>query len=233
MNNVKYQASNYLEHKVFRNSAVRSDSVLKDVKDFVNEFNTIITIPKYSKEGDKTKFKSQLSDIIRKTQTFMKQIFESMDKDFRLLKSEKKKRETNMMQYVDELKPKKGKTPTKEPALTESQKEIIKKGFSKDALIEIIKKRLPDANVEDLKKLSYEDLMQVSTTIGINLLDLNTLKLPANAYKDQKELVENLENIRRERKIQEEFERYKSEITNEKTLSEKESCFETFVAWIG
>ena len=157
--------------------------------------------------------------------TFMND-FEKSKKELEGLKKDLKLRSRDYERLLSELepedKPRKEKTSKEEPKLTESEKESVKKALSKDELIAIIKNRLPDTNVEDLKKLTHEDLIQISSSIGVNLLDLNALKLPANATKEQKELVQNLENIRRERKIQEEFERYKSEITNEKSQSEKE-----------
>eukprot|EP01080_Neovahlkampfia_damariscottae_P012036 gene12036-5433_t len=83
-------------------------------------------------------------------------------------------------------------------------------------------RRHPDLKVEDLNTMSKDDLIEIGRTLGINLLDLNVLKAPANATKEQKELIQNLENLRRKRNIQQEYEKLKQRITGEEELSKQE-----------
>ena len=55
--------------------------------------------------------------------------------------------------------------------------------------------------------MSVKDLLEISITLGFDFSNLNRLKAPENASKEVKELTQNLENLKREREIQEEFKR--------------------------
>ena len=48
------------------------------------------------------------------------------------------------------------------------------------------------------------------------------MKVPANATREQKELIQNLENIRRERDVEEEYKKLKDRITGTEELSKQE-----------
>lgn len=62
--------------------------------------------------------------------------------------------------------------------------------------------------------------------VEINLLDLKALKVPACATKEQKELIQNLKNIKRERDIEEEYKRLKDRLTSPEELSKQQKkCY--------
>eukprot|EP01080_Neovahlkampfia_damariscottae_P007281 gene7281-11599_t len=70
--------------------------------------------------------------------------------------------------------------------------------------------------------MTIDDLIQVGHQIGINLYDLNILKVPKNATKEEKKLIENLENIRRQREIKAKLNRFRGEINSDKVKTEQE-----------
>ena len=112
----------------------------------------------------------------------------------------------------------------KEPdiPLSSIDKEALKKTLKKEDLINVIMRRLPEAKRGDLEAMSIEDLIAASHELKINLWDLNALKVPKNATKEQKELIQNLEELRREREVQSEFNRLKERVTGEEAMSLEE-----------
>ena len=81
-------------------------------------------------------------------------------------------------------------------------------------------KAFPTFQRDQLNALSAKDLLEISITLGFNFSNFNKLKASKNASSDVKELAQNLENLKREREIQEEFKRLQDRVQGEeaKTL---------------
>eukprot|EP01080_Neovahlkampfia_damariscottae_P011408 gene11408-4575_t len=92
------------------------------------------------------------------------------------------------------------------PLDPEDKKEIekmIENPEMKAQIIDKIMKAFPSFKKEQLDSLSVKDLLKISITLGFDFSNLNLLKAPENATKEVKELAQNLENLKREREIQE------------------------------
>eukprot|EP01080_Neovahlkampfia_damariscottae_P007981 gene7981-12447_t len=212
-----------LSNKAFSENTAKSESVPDEAIDFVDYFSEIIKMPDAEKLGEKKKYKKYLNFIKDILQNFRKDFYEPTKKSFKLLVSEFEKRRDSMVQYRNENNNDNKKPKLEpEPKLTEPQRETIKKELGKDEIIKAIVRRHPDYKIENLNAMSKDDLIEISRMLSINLLDLNTLKAPANATKEQKELIQNLENLRRQREAEEEYEKLKQRITGEEELSKQE-----------
>eukprot|EP01080_Neovahlkampfia_damariscottae_P012649 gene12649-6551_t len=212
-----------LLNKAFSENAAKSESVPDEAIGFVDYFSDIIKMPDAEKLGEKKKYKKYLNFIKDILQNFRKDFYEPIKTNFKLLVSEFKKRRNDMVQYRNENN-NDNKKPKLEPEkkLTNEELKTIKETLPKEDLIKVIIRRHPNLKKEDLNSMSVEDLIQISHQLGVNLLDLNILKVPKNATKEEKELIENLENIRRQREIEAEFRKLKSQIDNDEVRSEKE-----------
>eukprot|EP01080_Neovahlkampfia_damariscottae_P000763 gene763-9014_t len=125
--------------------------------------------------------------------------------------------------------PKKGKTgdfsPMPLPLDPEDKKEIekmIENPEMKAQIIDKIMKAFPSFKKEQLDSLSVKDLLEISITLGFDFSNFGKLRAPENATKEVKELAQNLENLKREREIQEEFNRLKNKIQGEEAITAKE-----------
>ena len=125
---------------------------------------------------------------------------------------------------------KKGKvsdfSPMPLPLDPEEKKEIekmIENPEMKNQIVDKIMKAFPSFKREQLDALSVKDLLEISITLGFDFSNLNKLKAPENASNEVKELAQNLENLKREREIQEEFKRLQDRVQGEeaKTTQEK------------
>eukprot|EP01080_Neovahlkampfia_damariscottae_P001094 gene1094-10611_t len=99
---------------------------------------------------------------------------------------------------------------------------MIENPEMKAQIIDKIMKAFPSFKKEQLDSLSVKDLLEISITLGFDFSNLNRLKAPENATKEVKELAQNLENLKREREIQEEFSRLKNRIQGEESMTNKE-----------
>eukprot|EP01080_Neovahlkampfia_damariscottae_P003340 gene3340-5888_t len=211
-----------ISNNAFSENAPKSMSVPNEIIDFVDEFPKIIKIP-VATGGQKKQHKEHLNFIKNVLQNFRRDYYEPVNLAFEKLKLVFEKRRNDMVQYVKE-DDNDNKKPKFEPEtkLTENDLKNIKETLPKEDLIKVIMRRHPSLKKEDLNSMSVEDLIQISHQLGVNLLDLNILKVPKNATKEEKELIENLENIRRQREVEAEFKKLKSQIDNDEVKSEKE-----------
>ena len=211
-----------ISNSAFSENAPKSMSVSNEIIDFVDYFSKIIKIP-VATGGQKKQYKEHLNFIKNVLQNFRRDFYEPVNLAFEKLKLVFEKRRNDLVQYLkeDDNDNKKSKLEP-ETKLTENQLKNIKETLPKEDLIKVIMRRHPNLKKEDLNSMSVEDLIQISHQLGVNLLDLNILKVPKNATKEEKELIENLENIRRQREVEEEFRKLKSQIDNDEVKSEKE-----------
>eukprot|EP01080_Neovahlkampfia_damariscottae_P007871 gene7871-12340_t len=211
-----------VSNSAFSENAPKSMSVPNEIIDFVDEFSKIIKIP-VATGGQKKQYKEHLIFIKNVLQNFRRDYYEPVNLAFEKLKLVFEKRRNDMVQYVkeDDNDNKKSKIEP-ETNLTENQLKNIKETLPKEDLIKVIRRRHPNLKKEDLNSMFVEDLIQINHQLGVNLLDLNILKVPKNATKEEKELIENLENIRRQREVEAEFKKLKSQIDNDEVKSEKE-----------
>ena len=79
----------------------------------------------------------------------------------------------------------------------------------KNQLIDKIVKSYPTFKKDQLDALDTKDLLEISVVLGFNFNQMNKLKAPENATQEVKDLAQNLENIKREREIQDEFKKLK------------------------
>ena len=124
---------------------------------------------------------------------------------------------------------KKGKvadfSPMPLPLDPEEKKEIekmIENPEMKNQIVDRIMKAFPSFKREQLDALSVKDLLEISITLGFDFSNLNKLKSPENASNEVKELAQNLENLKREREIQEEFKRLQDRVQGEQAVTNKE-----------
>eukprot|EP01080_Neovahlkampfia_damariscottae_P009104 gene9104-1197_t len=134
-----------------------------------------------------------------------------------------KNRYKDLQRIIGEISPEPSseKPKPKEPdvPLPSTDVETLKKSLKKEDLINVIMRRLPEAKRSDLEAMTIDDLILASHDIGINLYDLNVLKVPKNASKEQRDLISNLEELRREREIQSEFQRLRERVTGEEAMN--------------
>ena len=111
------------------------------------------------------------------------------------------------------------------PLDPEEKKEIekmIENPEMKTQIVDRIMKAFPSFKREKLDALSVKDLLEISITLGFDFSNLNKLKAPENASNEVKELAQNLENLKREREIQEEFKRLQDRVQGEQAVTNKE-----------
>ena len=84
-------------------------------------------------------------------------------------------------------------------------------------------KAFPTFQKDQLDALSVKDLLEMLITLGFDFNNFNRLKASENASSDVKELAQILENLKKEREIQEEFKRLQDCVQGKeaKTLQEK------------
>ena len=92
---------------------------------------------------------------------------------------------------------------------------IIEDPQMKSQIIDKIMKAFSIFQKDQLNTLSIKNLLKISITLKFNFSNLNRLKAPENASNDIKEFAQNLENLKREREIQEEFKRFQDCVQSE------------------
>ena len=70
--------------------------------------------------------------------------------------------------------------------------------------------------------MTKNELVEVVKITGINLQDLFSLKIPKNASKEQIELIQNLENIKRQRDVEDEVKKLKEKVRGSDAIALEE-----------
>jgi hypothetical protein len=126
----------------------------------------------------------------------------------------------NLSKNSDVEKPK-GKTYISETIIKKEDEQIINDSNKKDIVNLIIKQR-PDISKDELNKMTKNELIEVVKITSINLQDLFSLKIPKDATKEQIELIQNLENIKRQRDVEDEVKKLKEKFRGADALALEE-----------
>ena len=195
-------------------------------------FNISTKIPSnedIGKEG--SKLLTEKSKLLQNLETNKKNFIDNFgpNGNFVNLKRTFKTRLDDLKKYYNEKNPDKEEIKTKPKRNTYIPETIIKKDdeqiineTDKNDIVNLIVKQRPDISKDELSKMTKNELIEVVKITGINLQDLFSLKIPKNASKEQIELIQNLENIKRQRDVEDEVKKLKEKVRGSDAIALEE-----------